>query len=53
LGEHLLCYINIGGDNEITAKLDVSSSASLNQDINLGWVSENTHFFNSTGISIS
>ena len=52
LGEHLLCYINIGGDNEITAKLDVSSSASLNQDINLGWVSENTHFFNSTGISI-
>ena len=53
LGEHLLCYINIGSDNEITAKLDVSSSASLNQDINLGWVSENTHFFNSTGISIS
>ncbi len=53
LGEHLLCYINIGGENEITAKLDVSSSASLNQDINLGWVSENTHFFNSTGISIS
>ena len=53
LGEHLLCYINIGGDNEITAKLDVSSSASLNQDINLGWVSENTHFFNSTGISIN
>ena len=52
LGEHLLCYINIGGGNEITAKLDVSSSASLNQDINLGWVSENTHFFNSTGISI-
>ena len=52
LGEHLLCYINIGGDNEITAKLDVSSSASLNQDINLGWVSENTHFFNNTGISI-
>ena len=53
LGEHLLCYISIGGDSEITAKLDVSSSASLNQDINLGWVSENTHFFNSTGISIS
>src|SRR6056300_1069994 len=53
LGEHLLFYINIGGNNEITAKLDVSSSASLNQDINLGWVSENTHFFNSTGISIS
>ena len=52
LGEHLLCYINIGGDNEITAKLDVSSSASLNQDIKLGWVSENTHFFNNTGISI-
>ena len=53
LGEHLLCYIDIGGDNEITAKLDVSSSASLNQDINLGWISENTHFFNSTGSSIN
>ena len=52
LGEHLLCYINIGGDNEITAKLDVSSSVRLNQDVNLGWVSENTHFFNNTGISI-
>ena len=53
LGEHLLCYINIGGDSEITAKLDVSSSVSLNHDINLGWISENTHFFNKTGISIS
>ena len=44
--------ISIGGDNEITAKLDVSSSVRLNQDVNLGWVSENTHFFNNTGISI-
>jgi multiple sugar transport system ATP-binding protein/alpha-glucoside transport system ATP-binding protein len=53
LGEHLLCYINIGGDNEITAKLDVSSPARLNQEINLSWISENTHYFNSTGISVS
>jgi ABC-type sugar transport system ATPase subunit len=53
LGEHLLCYINIGGDNEITAKLDVSSPARLNQEISLSWISENTHYFNSTGISVS
>ena len=53
LGEHLLCYINIGGDNEITAKLDVSSAARLNQEINLSWISENTHYFNNTGISVS
>ena len=53
LGEHLLCYINIGGDNEITAKLDVSSPARLNQEINLSWISENTHYFNNTGISVS
>ena len=53
LGEHLLCYINIGGDNEITAKLDVSSPAKLNQEINLSWISENTHYFNNTGISVS
>ena len=53
LGEHLLCYINIGGDNEITAKLDVSSSARLNQEINLSWISENTHYFNNNGISVN
>ena len=53
LGEHLLCYINIGGDNEITAKLDVSSHTRLNQEINLSWISENTHYFNNTGISVS
>ena len=53
LGEHLLCYINIGGENEITAKLDVSSAAKLNQEINLSWISENTHYFNNTGISVS
>ena len=53
LGEHLLCYINIGGDNEITAKLDVSSPARLNQEISLSWISENTHYFNNTGISVS
>ena len=53
LGEHLLCYINIGGDNEITAKLDVSSPARLNQEISLSWISENTHYFNSTGISVN
>jgi len=53
LGEHLLCYINIGGENEITAKLDVSSAAKLNQEINLSWISKNTHYFNNTGISVS
>ena len=53
LGEHLLCYINIGGNNEITAKLDVSSPVKLNQEINLSWVSKNTHYFNNTGISVS
>jgi len=53
LGEHLLCYINIGGDYEITAKLDVSSPARLNQEINLSWISENTHYFNNSGISVS
>ncbi len=53
LGEHLLCYINLGKKYEITAKLDVSSKINISQVIQLDWQKNHEHFFNSSGISIS
>ena len=53
LGEHLLCYINLGKKYEITAKLDVSSKINVSQVIQLDWQKNHEHFFNSSGISIS
>jgi multiple sugar transport system ATP-binding protein/alpha-glucoside transport system ATP-binding protein len=52
LGEHLLCYINLEKDNEITAKLDVNSDIKINEKINLDWHQDHQHFFDSSGISI-
>ena len=52
LGEHLLCYINLGKDNEITAKLDVNSAIKINEKINLDWHQDHQHFFDSSGLSI-
>ena len=52
LGEHLLCYINLEKDNEITAKLDVNSDIKINEKINLDWHQDHQHFFNSSGLSI-
>lgn len=52
LGEHLLCYINLGKDYEITAKLDVGSEINVNEVIQLDWQKSHEHFFNSSGISI-
>ena len=52
LGEHLLCYINLEKDNEITAKLDVNSDIKINGKINLNWHQDHQHFFDSSGLSI-
>jgi len=52
LGEHLLCYITITQNQEITAKIDVNSSIEVNMDIHLDWDKEHSHFFNSTGNSV-
>ena len=52
LGEHLLCYINLEKDNEITAKLNVNSDIKINEKINLNWHQDHQHFFDSSGISI-
>ena len=52
LGEHLLCYVNIGSNQEITAKLEVQSEVSINENIYLDWLDDNIHYFNSSGISI-
>ena len=52
LGEHLLCYITITQNQEITAKIDVNSSIEVNMDIHLDWDQEHSHFFNSTGNSV-
>jgi multiple sugar transport system ATP-binding protein len=52
LGEHLLCYIKISTGAEITAKLDVNSSISEGSSIHLNWDRSQTHFFNSSNITI-
>ena len=52
LGEHLLCYINLEKDNEITAKLNVNSDIKINEKINLDWHQDHQHFFDSSGLSI-
>ncbi len=52
LGEHLLCYINLEKDNEITAKLDVNSRIKINENIYLDWHQNHQHFFDSSGVSI-
>ena len=52
LGEHLLCYIKIEGEQEITAKLNDNSKVSTNELVKLNWQSENTHFFDSLGNSV-
>ena len=52
LGEHLLCYINLEKDNEITAKLDVNSDIKINEKVNLDWHQDHQHFFDSSGLSI-
>ena len=52
LGEHLLCYINLEKNNEITAKLDVNSSIKINENIHLDWHQNYQHFFDSSGVSI-
>ena len=52
LGEHLLCYINLEKNNEITAKLDVNSRIKINENIRLDWHQNHQHFFDSSGVSI-
>ena len=52
LGEHLLCYINLEKDNEITAKLNVNSDIKINEKIKLNWHQNHQHFFDSSGLSI-
>ena len=52
LGEHLLCYINLEKNNEITAKLDVNSRIKINENIHLDWHQNHQHFFDSSGVSI-
>lgn len=52
LGEHLLCYINTVSTHEITAKIDVKSKVDLNQEVNLKWNPEISHYFNSADQSI-
>ena len=44
LGEHLLCYINLEKNNEITAKLDVNSRIKINEIIHLDWHKNHQHF---------
>ncbi len=53
LGEHLLCYVNLEMNSEITAKLDVNSDIRVNEIINLNWHQDHQHFFDSTGFSIN
>ena len=53
LGEHLLCYVNLEMNSEITAKLDVNSNISVNEIINLNWHQDHQHFFDSMGFSIN
>ena len=53
LGEHLLCYITIAQNQEITAKIDVNSSIEVNMNIDLDWDHDHSHFFNSSGDSVS
>ena len=52
LGEHLLCYVNLEMNSEITAKLDVNSNISVNEIISLNWHQDHQHFFDSMGFSI-
>ena len=52
LGEHLLCYINLEKNNEITAKLDVNSRIKINEIIHLDWHQNHQHFFDTSGVSI-
>ncbi len=52
LGEHLLCYINLEKNNEITAKLDVNSRIKINEIIHLDWHKNHQHFFDTSGVSI-
>ena len=53
LGEHLLCYVNLEMNSEITAKLDVNSDIRVNEIINLKWHQDHQHFFDSMGFSIN
>ena len=53
LGEHLLCYVNLEMNSEITAKLDVNSDIRINEIINLNWHQDHQHFFDSMGFSIN
>ena len=53
LGEHLLCYVNLEMNSEITAKLDVNSDIRVNEMINLNWHQDHQHFFDSMGFSIN
>ena len=52
LGEHLLCYINLEKNYEITAKLDVNSRVKINENIHLDWHQNHQHFFDTSGVSI-
>ena len=53
LGEHLLCYVNLEMNSEITAKLDVNCDIRINEIINLNWHQDHQHFFDSMGFSIN
>ena len=53
LGEHLLCYVNLEMNSEITAKLEVNSDIKVNEIINLNWHQDHQHFFDSMGFSIN
>ena len=53
LGEHLLCYVNLEMNSEITAKLNVNSDIRVNEIINLNWHQDHQHFFDSMGFSIN
>ena len=53
LGEHLLCYVNLEMNSEITAKLDVNSDIKVNEMINLNWHQDHQHIFDSMGFSIN
>ena len=53
LGEHILCYVNLEMNSEITAKLDVNSDIRVNEMINLNWHQDHQHFFDSMGFSIN
>ena len=53
LGEHLLCYVNLEMNSEITAKLEVNSNIRVNEIINLNWHQDHQHFFDSMGFSLN